>query len=46
MTDKPAPLPTPPCPICSMPLDPQQREPRAYWCALCRKWFDGDLKKL
>ncbi len=34
----------PPCPACSAPLDPQCREPLIYWCAVCREWFDGELK--
>jgi len=34
------------CPICSAPLDSQRREPVTYWCGHCRKWFDGELKKL
>jgi len=31
---------------CAYPLDMQQREPMVYWCALCRKWFDGGLNRL
>jgi hypothetical protein len=46
MTDKPTSLSKPPCPISSTPLDLQSREPLVYWCALCRKWFDGQLNKL
>ena len=29
------------CPTCQTPLDPQQREPLVYWCAICRKWLHG-----
>src|SRR5262249_4326809 len=36
----------PACPTCSAQLEPQQREPLVFWCANCRKWFYGDLKKL
>src|SRR5262249_1311547 len=36
----------PPCPNCSASLKQQQRERLVYWCATCRKWFDGELKKL
>jgi hypothetical protein len=33
------------CPICKeQPLDPQQREPSIYWCAICRKRFDRKLE--
>jgi hypothetical protein len=45
----PAPDPSkPPCPTseCSYPLDLQQREPMVYRCAMCWKWFDGELKRL
>jgi hypothetical protein len=34
------------CPTCEHPLDLQLRDPWTWWCAMCRKWFDGDLKKL
>jgi hypothetical protein len=34
------------CHACSTPLDLQQRDPLLWFCALCRKWFDGELKKL
>jgi hypothetical protein len=36
----------PRCPACSTPLELQLREPLVYWCAMCRKWFDGELKRL
>jgi len=36
----------PPCPTCSAPLEPQQREPLVFWCGHCRKWFDRELQKL
>ena len=36
------PLGHPPCPACSTPLDLQLRDPRAWWRAMCKKWFDGD----
>jgi hypothetical protein len=47
----PAPTATPSKPVCpntdcSYPLDLQQREPIFYWCAMCRKWFDGQLNRL
>jgi hypothetical protein len=57
MTDKPPKPPTPAdllfeewrnsiCPICEYPLDLQQRDPLLWFCAMCRKWFDGKLERL
>jgi hypothetical protein len=36
----------PPRPVCSTPLDLQRRGPLVYRRAICRKWFDGELKRL
>jgi hypothetical protein len=33
------------CPLCEFPLELQQREPLLWLCPMCRKWFDGELKK-
>ncbi len=40
------PLPKPPCPICSNPLDLQSRDPLTWWCALCKKWFEQFMQRL
>jgi uncharacterized protein YbaR (Trm112 family) len=34
------------CPICKNPLDLQQRDPPLWFCAMCKKWFDEELKRL
>src|SRR5262245_4569632 len=34
------------CPLCSGPLDFQFKLPVVWWCAICQKWFDGELKRL
>ena len=33
------------CPVCQEPLDLQGCNPLLWICAMCRKWFDGDLKR-
>jgi ribosomal protein L37AE/L43A len=34
------------CPTCENPLDLQQRDPPLWFCAACKAWFDGELKRL
>jgi hypothetical protein len=34
------------CPICENPLDLQQRDPPLLFCAMCRAWFDAQLKRV
>jgi hypothetical protein len=34
------------CPLCEFPLEMQQREPLMYFCPMCRKFFDEELKKV
>jgi ribosomal protein L37AE/L43A len=34
------------CPLCQEPLDLQQRNPLLWFCAMCRKWFNGEMKTL
>lgn len=34
------------CPLCSQPLDLQQRDPLLWFCAMCRKWFNEKLERV